>query len=588
MVMSLFGGKRSFWGARRESAPVEPLLEKPFHQSPVIQRVEATLAQGQFVALIYLDLVRFRELEKAHGHGVAREILVRIEAALKQDVPRVLPAGSVLAIQNLWGDDFVIYVTMPERPESRWLDDLCQAILATVRERLSQKHPATSQVQFHCAHTLVEGHGTGAASLIYQAIKRAMEVAKGHRGIEAVAALREFEDLLHGPRLNSVYQPIVSLDNARVLGWEALIRAPQDSRFGNPEALFRFAEDMNLTWPLDRTCRQTAVIGLPGLAWNQKLFLNMDPRSVNDPQFIQGETLAMIQAKQIQPQNVVFEITERTSIRDFPTFRRALEHYRSQGYLVAVDDVGAGYSSLQAIAELRPDFIKLDMSLVKTVQNSPVKQAILETFVTFGAKIGCTLIAEGIESSDELHTLIGLGVEYGQGYYLARPAAPPPQVSEPATGDILRLRRGPRLTPAVEISLEHLLESVVTVSPGTRIREVAAVFQAEEAPPAVVVLEGARPVGLLMRDQLFRHLSGPFGAALHDEQPVSSVMDRRPLVVEVSTPIDRVSRLVAHRDLSNRQDYVVVTDRAAYRGVLSVHRLLDVLTQHQLAATRRA
>lgn len=160
---------------------------------------------------------------------------------------------------------------------------------------------------------------------------------------------------------------------------------------------------------------------------DQKIFLNINPLTISDPNFVRGETAYLISQNGLTQSNIVFEITEQTDLRSLPNFKRTLVHYRSQGYMVAIDDAGAGFSSLQAIAQVRPDYIKIDMSLVRGVDGDPVKKALMETFVTFADRIGCFIIAEGIETENELRTLVKIGVHYGQGYYLARPANPRPE-----------------------------------------------------------------------------------------------------------------------------------------------------------------
>lgn len=417
-----------------------PRMEKPFLHSPAVRRVADALELGYHVHLIYLDLARFGELERAYGQAAASGLLASVETALAAAVAEVLPEGSLLGLQNLWGDDFVIYLATVGPPPAGWLDGLTSGVVQALRRRLQGQHRALAALQVHSAHAAVAGAASGAASLVYQAVRGAMQAAKGAGGEEAAAgARRELEALLAGRALTSVYQPIIRLATGEVLGWEALARGPAGSRLHGPDALFRLAGAAGMTWALERACRQAALAGLGALGQGQKLFLNVNADSLNDPQFISGETLALIQARQLEPQNVVFEITERTSIRDFAIFRRVLEHYRHQGYLVAVDDAGAGYSSLQAIAELRPDFVKLDSSLVKDLPDAPVKQAIIETFVTLAAKTGCTLVAEGVETAAELALLAALGVPYGQGYFLARPAAPPPELAAAARRTIAAL-----------------------------------------------------------------------------------------------------------------------------------------------------
>lgn len=245
-----------------------------------------------------------------------------------------------------------------------------------------------------------------------------------------------FQEIMLENRLTSVYQPIVSLSNAKVLGWEGLTRGPADTYFHSPENLFSFAEKLGMQYTLERNCRHLALENMPPLEPSQRLFINFDPQTINDPHFIKGETRNILETLGLSPANVVFELTERSSIKDFVTFRRSLNHYRNQGYMIAIDDAGAGYSSLQSIVELHPDYIKMDMSLVRNVDTNPVKRALLETFVTFAEKVNCKIIAEGIETTGELETLIGLGITLGQGFFLARPANPPREISQEAVNTI--------------------------------------------------------------------------------------------------------------------------------------------------------
>lgn len=251
---------------------------------------------------------------------------------------------------------------------------------------------------------------------------------------------QNFRQILKENRLRVEYQPIVSLENAKTLGWEALTRGPADSCFSSPLALFSFAEEVGMLYALERTCRRLALRNMPSLGKQQKLFINIDPQTINDPYFVKGETKTVLESLGLTPANIVFELTERRSIQDFATFRKSLKHYRDQGYMIAVDDAGAGYSSLQSIVELHPDYIKMDMSLVRNVDTDTVKRALLETFVTFAQKVNCQIIAEGIETSQELQTLIDLGITLGQGYYLARPAFPPLPVAKSAIDTIARSR----------------------------------------------------------------------------------------------------------------------------------------------------
>jgi EAL domain-containing protein (putative c-di-GMP-specific phosphodiesterase class I) len=150
------------------------------------------------------------------------------------------------------------------------------------------------------------------------------------------------------------------------------------------------------------------------------LFLNVDPHDFNDPAFTDAEI--------VTPERVVIEITERTAIKDYPKFRERLRAFRERGFRFAVDDAGSGYAGLGSIANLEPDFIKLDISLINAIDTNFIKQNLVGTMVRFANDLGARVIAEGVERAEEFDTVQHLGVHLVQGFYLHRPQplAPPP------------------------------------------------------------------------------------------------------------------------------------------------------------------
>lgn len=231
----------------------------------------------------------------------------------------------------------------------------------------------------------------------------------------------ELDQLIAESRIRSVYQPIVKLVDGQVFGYEALTRCPKDSLFEGPFSLFQFAEQQNQAFALDRLARETAIRYSPALGSTQKIFINVTMGIMNDPHFVSGQTLRWLTERGILPGQVVFELTERSSIDDFEAAKKILAHYRRQGYEIAIDDAGAGYSSLQSIVELNPDYIKVDRSLVSMVDKDKMKKQMLMTFVRFAKKMNIRLVAEGIERPEELNLLRAMGFDYGQGYLLGRP-----------------------------------------------------------------------------------------------------------------------------------------------------------------------
>ena len=287
------------------------------------------------------------------------------------------------------------------------------------------------------------------------------------------------------------------------------------------------------------------------------------------------------------PEQVTFEITERTAISDFGNFTRALHHYRRQGYCIAVDDAGAGYSSLQAIAELYPDFIKLDMSIVRDIHNNPFKIAILEALVNLAAAMNSKIIAEGVETVDELLTVMKLGVGYAQGYLFARPASPPTPIAPEALEAIRHFRKKEAGRKARDVGtslgrvIGDIIEHVPTVSPETSTEQVEARFAASSV-RGVVVLQGAKPVGLLMKNRLYFHLGSYYGVSLYHKRPVELVMDASPMIVNADLPLEAVSKIAMSRDESTLYDLIIVVQDGQYVGVVSIMSLLNNITQLQV------
>lgn len=233
--------------------------------------------------------------------------------------------------------------------------------------------------------------------------------------------LDELWDIIYGNKLRTVYQPIVSLENGEVMGYEALTRGPADSKYVNPELLFEDAIKNNLLWDLEVLCRSNAIKKFSSFNSDKLLFLNVDANVIKDEHFIKGFTMEILTKYYINPMALIFEITEKTSIKNYESFTEVINYYKNQGYKIAIDDIGTGFSELNTIAKIRPHFLKMDMSLITNITKDIFKKAIVKAFVEFANTTNTKIIAEGIEDIDDLNTLIEMGVHYGQGYLINKP-----------------------------------------------------------------------------------------------------------------------------------------------------------------------
>jgi EAL domain-containing protein (putative c-di-GMP-specific phosphodiesterase class I) len=208
-----------------------------------------------------------------------------------------------------------------------------------------------------------------------------------------------------------------------VLGYEALSRGPAASLYHMPARLFELAEEADLVFELDRQCRRQAFASCRSLPADVKMFLNVLPSALYDPEF-QGDALVQaVESHGLRAERVVLEITEKSAIENYDLFAAAIRELTGLGFSFAVDDVGAGYSGLEKIARLEPRYLKFDRELVRSIDSSYIRREMTRALKAFADRIGSTIIAEGIESDAELATLLDLGIEYGQGFLLGRPAA---------------------------------------------------------------------------------------------------------------------------------------------------------------------
>ncbi|MCA0969568.1 EAL domain-containing protein [Halobacillus litoralis] len=256
-----------------------------------------------------------------------------------------------------------------------------------------------------------------------------MSVALESKGIREQAE-REFRQWMNNEELFMHFQPIVHTTSKTVQGYEALTRFPKSSNISNPIELFQLADELNQLFQLEKHTRELAIESIADyLNPHQKLWVNVSPNVIHDQAYTPGFTHSVIKDTALSPQQIVFEITEQSAITDLTSFRELLNHYREQGFTVAIDDVGAGYSSLQTISEIKPDYLKVDRSLVTEIQRSSEKQYMLEALQQITLKMGSSLIVEGVETEEEFSQLLSMGVEMMQGYYFAKPSFPPPEVS---------------------------------------------------------------------------------------------------------------------------------------------------------------
>jgi EAL domain-containing protein (putative c-di-GMP-specific phosphodiesterase class I) len=255
---------------------------------------------------------------------------------------------------------------------------------------------------------------------LYCLITQAGRMARRHTDVVPLHLVKELQHLIQAKQVDIHYQPIWNLKTASIVGWEALARGPKNSELQSPIVLFDTAERVGRLLDIEHICRNVAIRNAR-IGEDQLLFLNISPNILSDPSFRKGDTRTVIQEVGLRPEQIVFEITEHHAIREYKAFLQLVLHYREQGYQIAIDDVGAGYSGLVTLMQVKPDYVKMDMTLIRGMEKDRTKQDIVRAIHEISKGFSGTVIAEGIETREELECVLRCGVEYGQGFLLGRP-----------------------------------------------------------------------------------------------------------------------------------------------------------------------
>lgn len=259
-----------------------------------------------------------------------------------------------------------------------------------------------------------------APRILYNAIREAKDSAE-RRESRFYHGMRErLVRAVQERQITTVFQPVVNLQTQKITGYEALSRGPAGSEIENPEVLFELARDFDLVWDLETLCIENVVPWLDEITSNDGyLFFNLESHFIQQIQHRGSEVFEPFFACNRQ---IVLEVTERSAIRDYRAFRRTLLELKKMGFKIAIDDCGSGYATLEAIAELQPDYLKVGHSLFHNVEHDPIRRKMVELVARCAETIGARTIAEAIETEGQLTVCREVGIHEGQGFLLARPA----------------------------------------------------------------------------------------------------------------------------------------------------------------------
>jgi EAL domain-containing protein (putative c-di-GMP-specific phosphodiesterase class I)/GGDEF domain-containing protein len=395
--------------------------------------------------------------------------------------------------------------------------------------------------------------------------------------------------------LYPVFQPIVHLGKSGVYAHEALIRGPRGTPLHTPDALLAAAAQEALRFELEYAAIQTILThwGKPPAAG--RLFVNISASALTQLCALWGTAhlAELASGLGVLPRELVLEITEHERVADMDQFAAIVGQIRTTGIGLALDDFGDGHSSLRLWSQLKPDVVKIDRYFINGVSIQGDKLKTIQALQQIAAVFGSELVAEGIETVDDLRVLRDLGIDFGQGYFLGRPD---PQPCVDVNKDVLRVLAERQVVVFPEMSraavtgqIRNLaISPAPTVSRGDSNDGVARIFLGDTALHALAVLDGERPIGIINRAEFMNEYSKLYYREVWGRKPCTMHTNYAPRIIERDHNIDELVGILTSQDQRYLSDGFIVTENGRYVGLGTGDQLVRSVTETRIEAARHA
>ncbi len=405
---------------------------------------------------------------------------------------------------------------------------------------------------------------------------------------------RILNELIKNNSFYSHFQPIVSTASQNIYAYEGLCRIRGENPFGSIDNLFERAIICNETCTLDMLCRENAI----RLAAEQNigqtdslLFINVCPTTLQQSVHSPGETERLVKAWGLKKEKVILEITEREAVSNYPLFLRAIGHYRDRGFKIAIDDFGAGYGGLKMLSLIAPDFVKIDRHFIHDIDSAHINYSLIDAIATICHRIGIHVIAEGIETDNDLKICQNFGIELLQGYYFARPS------SNLISADAIDIPSSSHKISTSNTQLDepiciedivsyqepaHVLDNVLTVHNR---------FSEDLKLHCLPILSGDTVCGVINRHRFMEnHMVGRhgYGMNLNYYRKIDNILEKDFVQVPHHTPIEEVAKKINMRESTYMYDDICVTRSGKFIGTVAVGSILEAVTNNSIKFAKGA
>lgn len=399
----------------------------------------------------------------------------------------------------------------------------------------------------------------------------------------------ELNILLAQQRLTPFFQPIVATSEQRIMGYEALIRGPENSQLHLPFYLFHTAHNCGQHIALEYLCCQLAIEHFMQQQLEGQLFINLSLSALLTPTFQTARFIELLGQYGLSPERVVLELSEAYFHEQFAPIQAILNEYRSLGIRFALDDMGSGYAGLRLWTELKPRFIKIDHYFCSQLEPDSTKLEMVRAIRHIAVRLNCQLIAEGVETEQDYQLLLETGVSLAQGHYFASPQHRPPTHLPTALFTASNSHDSPPADNQRSNTVASLIRQTPAVRPNSTVEQVSEIFHANPNLYSIAVLDEQQvPIGIIRRHDFMHLFLSRYGRELYGRKFISAFMDSQPIVIDWQLPLEEASqRLTSTMSLLPEHDFII-TDQGRYLGLGNIMDLLRHITELQIRNARYA
>jgi EAL domain-containing protein (putative c-di-GMP-specific phosphodiesterase class I) len=409
---------------RQERLVYDGVTGLPLHPFDEPDRATA-IDRIEKLGVIYLQIGKFFGFEELYGWELYDRVLLAVAEGLRVDIAAARLAPYFVSLRYSGSDGFFVLFDLPAATARAKafpsLEEIALDFQIAAMRRLRETFGGTTVdlMSVHASSLVADDSPRARPSRhLIRTLAEAVKIVSQRQTREKLDLCAQLKGVIGRRKLTAAFQPVRHLPDGKIHGYEALIRGPQGSSLEPPAVLFAVAHENEMDVELETLCLEMIFANLPRAVGDRRLFVNASAMLLRHPVFLDERNLASINRSHA---DVVVEISEKEMVRDYDAFREVLEAVRRAHMKIAIDDAGSGYSGLETILQVKPDYIKVADSLVRRIHEDPIKREIIASLAAIGKRIGATLVAEGIEVEPERKTLVDLGIEFGQGYLLGRP-----------------------------------------------------------------------------------------------------------------------------------------------------------------------